>query len=131
MFGAIAEYKRIKEVVEIFKVLGEKDKLIVAGFVKRWNQNYFNELKNLVDNKRIFLKGSLIPDEDVPYFLNSADCVIFNYRNVLTSGGAELALSYKKKIIIPDSGCIREMKSSDIFKFDGDLKSLEKIIRNL
>jgi beta-1,4-mannosyltransferase len=131
MFGAIAEYKRIKEVVEIFKVLGEKDKLIVAGFVKRWNQNYFNELKNLVDNKRIFLKGSLIPDEDVPYFLNSADCVIFNYRNVLTSGGAELALSYKKKIIIPDSGCIREMKSSDIFKFDGDQKSLEKIIRNL
>jgi beta-1,4-mannosyltransferase len=118
MFGAIAEYKRIKEVVEIFKVLGEKNKLIVAGFVKRWNQNYFNELINLVDNKRIFLRGSLIPDEDVPYFLNSADCVIFNYRDVLTSGGVHLALVYKKLVITPWSGCLKELQSSQINFFE-------------
>jgi beta-1,4-mannosyltransferase len=128
MFGAIAEYKRIKEVVEIFKALGEKNKLIVAGFVKRWNQNYFNELKNLADSKRILLKGSLIPDKDVPYFLNSADCVILNYGDVLTSGGIHLALSYKKLIIAPFSGCLKELQNTRINFFEPGSEREENLL---
>lgn len=120
MFGAIAKYKRIKEVVEIFNALGEKNKLIIAGFVKRWNQTYFDELKYLSDNRRIFLQGSLIPDEDVPYFLNSADYVIFNYRDVLTSGGIHLALGYGKPVITPLSGCLKELNSERINFFEPD-----------
>jgi len=134
MFGAIAEYKGIKEVIEIFKSLNEKNKLIIAGFVKRGNHKYFNELKALSDNKRIFLDGSLVPDEDVPYFLNSADYTIFNYKDILTSGGVALAMSYKKNIIAPLIGCLKEFKNEKIIFFDANEKrneNLSSIIKKL
>ncbi len=131
MFGAIAEYKGIKEVIEIFKSINEKNKLIIAGFVKRGNHKYFNELKTLSDNNRIFLEGSLIPDEDVPYFLNSADYTIFNYKDILTSGGIELAMSYQKKVIAPQLGCIKDIEYSGLIIFDGKKESLEQIITTL
>ena len=132
MFGAIAEYKGIKEVIEIFKNLGDKNKLIIAGFVKKGNQNFFNELKNLSDDKKIFLEGSIIRDEDIPYFLNSADYVIFNYKDILTSGGVHLALNYNKPVIIPAAGCLRELKEEDINFFevnDFRKENLQKVIK--
>jgi glycosyltransferase involved in cell wall biosynthesis len=134
MFGAIAEYKGIKEVMEIFKNLNEKNKLIIAGFVKKGNLDYFNELKNLSDNRNIFLEGRLIPDEEVPYFLNSADYVIFNYRDILTSGGVHLALNYKKSVLVPYAGCLKEIKGNLINFFDmkeSRKQNLKKLIINL
>lgn len=131
MFGAIAEYKGIKEVIEIFKKLSDENKLIIAGFIKKGNQNYFNELVNLSDNSKIFIEGSIIPDEDVPYFLNSADYVIFNYRDILTSGGVILAMNYKKNIIAPSLGCINEINYAALTRFDRNEKSLEQVILSL
>jgi glycosyltransferase involved in cell wall biosynthesis len=58
MFGAIAEYKGIKEVIEVFKKLNENNKLIIAGFIKKGNINYLNDLKKSADNKNIFVEGS-------------------------------------------------------------------------
>lgn len=131
MFGAIAEYKGIKEVVEIFKNLHEKNKLIIAGFVKKGNPDYFKELKNLADNRNIFLEGRLIPDKDVPYFLNSADYVIFNYRDILTSGGVVLAMNYKKNIIAPSLGCIKEMNNPALIRFDRKEVTLEQVLQSI
>ncbi len=127
MFGAIAEYKGIKEVIEIFKNLGDKNKLIIAGFVKKGNQNHFNELKNLSDDKKIFLEGGIIPDEDVPYFLNSADYVIFNHKDILTSGGVVLAMNYKKNIIAPSLGCIKELQNEQVNFFEANDKRKENL----
>jgi hypothetical protein len=123
MFGAIARYKGIKEVMEVFNesdaretVKGRK-KLLVAGFIKKGNRDYYRDLKKFVD-ERIFLLGNLIPDEDVPFFFNSADYVIFNYEDVLTSGAVHLALAYKKPVIIPFLGCLKELKGSGIYSFE-------------
>ncbi|OGU77759.1 MAG: hypothetical protein A2V93_10815 [Ignavibacteria bacterium RBG_16_34_14] len=127
MFGSIAEYKGIKEVIEIFNKLDNKNKLIIAGFIKKGNQNYFNELKNLSDNKKTFLEGSIIPDEDVPYFLNSADYVIFNYKDILTSGGVVLAMSYKKNIVVPSLGCLKELRDEQVKFFEVNKRSRENL----
>jgi glycosyltransferase involved in cell wall biosynthesis len=134
MFGAIAEYKGIKEVIEIFNNSENKNKLIIAGFVKKGNQNHFNELKNLTDRKKIFLEGRTIPDEDVPYFLNSADYLIFNYRDILTSGGAVLAMNYQKNIIAPALGCLKELQNEKIIFFEANERrkeNLSKIIKEI
>lgn len=134
MFGAIAEYKGIKEVIEIFKTLESNYKLVIAGFIKKGNLKYLNELQNIVDEKNIFLEVRLVPDEDVPYFLNSADYNIFNYRDILTSGGVFLAINYRKKIIAPALGCLKELNKENIIYFDADEKrnrNLKEIIHNL
>jgi hypothetical protein len=73
----------------------------------------------------------IISDEDVPYFLNSADYTIFNYRNTLTSGGIILAINYNKKIIAPASGCIKEMKYPGLIKFNRKDITLEQILLSL
>jgi beta-1,4-mannosyltransferase len=133
MFGAIAEYKGIKEVINIFKDMNGNKKLIIAGFVKKGAQSYFDYLKNIADKKQIFLAGRMIPDEEVPYFLNSADCLIFNYRDILTSGGVYLALSYNKPAVAPLSGCLKEIRSEFINFFETDnnrIKNLFNAINN-
>lgn len=127
MFGAIAEYKGIKEVINIFNTLDGNKKLVIAGFVKRSNNKYFEEIRNMSDNKKVFVIGEMIPDEVVPYFLNSADCLIFNYKNILTSGGIYLALSYGKPAIFPREGCVTEMKNNLIHFFDTGNNRIQEI----
>lgn len=120
MFGAIAEYKGIKEVINIFEGLDKKNKLLIAGFIKRGNEKYFNELQSTAGKENIFIVGEVIPDDDVPNFFGSADCAIFNYRDVLTSGGVHLALAYKRPVIAPLSGCLKELRSDNINFFETD-----------
>ena len=118
IFGAIAEYKGIKEVINIFNGLDKRNKLLIAGFIKRRNNDYYSELQLISNKENIFIIGEMISDKDVPYFFCSADCTIFNYRNVLTSGGIHLALAYKKHVIAPLSGCLKELRNDQINFFE-------------
>ncbi len=127
MFGEIAEYKGIKEVVEIFNKLNEKKKLIIAGVVKKGNEKYYNEILVTIKNKdRVFICDKRIPDEDVPLFLNSCDYALFNFNDVLTSGSVILALNYNKKIVVPEKGCLKELNGQNVIHFNNqnDLKKI-------
>lgn len=118
-FGYIAEYKGIIEVIEIFKNLGQQKVLLIAGPVKRSNEKYFGRIANSAkDSSNILLINEYIPEEDVAIFFNACDCVLFNFHDILNSGGVELALSYHKKIIIPNQGCLKEIQGENIYKFD-------------
>ena len=81
-------------------------------------------------NKNVVLINSLIPDDNVKYFFNSADFLIFNYYDVLTSGGVMLALSYNKKAIAPSMGCIAEIDDDNLILFDNqnDSTNLENTL---
>lgn len=118
VFGAIAKYKGIKEIIGIFKQEIRNHYLIVAGVIKKGSQKYFNELKNeSAGCSNIILLGEMIPNEDLPLFFNSSDCVVFNYEEILTSGGVMTALSFGKKVIAPSIGCISEIKDENIYLF--------------
>jgi glycosyltransferase involved in cell wall biosynthesis len=118
MFGEIAAYKGIKEVIEIFNYLEQDKKLIIAGTVKKGNEKYYSEMLSLIKNdKQILIESKRINDEDVPVFFNSIDFVLFNFRDVLTSGSVVLALNYKKDVIIPQMGCLNEIVGKNVIKF--------------
>ena len=128
MFGEVAEYKGIKEVIRIFNTLDEKKKLVIAGTVKKGNTKYFNELLSSIKNdEQILVYNRRIPDEDVPLFLNSCDYAIFNYRNVLTSGSVVLAINYNKRIIISSMGCLKELKGENVIHFK-NIEELKNIL---
>ena len=128
MFGEIAEYKGIKEVVEIFNNLDEKNKLVIAGVIKKGNRDYFKKVLESVKNKeQILTYIERIPDYDVPLFFNACDTAIFNFNNVLTSGSVVIALNYDKKIIIPAKGCLKELKGPNIVQFNNS-KELQNIL---
>lgn len=131
IFGAIADYKGIIETAELFKTKFKDKTLLIAGYVKQWDKHYYKKLiEQTSDSKNIFVLGDkIVPDEDLSLFYNSADCIIFNYKDVLTSGGVMMALSYNKKTIAPSLGCIKEIQNKNLHLFNSnDLGSLEDLI---
>lgn len=132
VFGAIAKYKGIKEIIEIFKKEIKNHYLIIAGAIKKGNIKYFNELKNeSLGCGNIILLGEMIPNEDLPLFLNTSDYVIFNYEEILTSGSVMMALSFGKKVIAPAMGCISELTSENIYLFQRETGNSENLRNTL
>jgi len=131
VFGQIAKYKGIEGIVDAFLKAGNNYKLIIAGTVKKGSEEYFENIRQKTsDTEGISIIDRIIPDEDVSLFFNSADYVVFNFTDVLTSGAVVLALSYNKNIIIPGTGCLKESEGPLITKFLGQAE-LEKTIKNL
>lgn len=119
MFGNISAYKKILETAQIFTALPRHKKLLIAGPVKKGQLNVYHELKKVASkNSNILLYPHFISEESVPLYHNVADCVLFNYREILTSGGVALARSYNRPIIAPKLGCLKEVQGEDIFLFD-------------
>ncbi len=128
MFGEIAKYKGIKEVVEIFNNLDERKKLVIAGVIKKGNEKYFKEVLLSIKNKEEFLiSPKRIPDDDVPLFFNSSGYALFNFSDLLTSGSVMLALNYNKKIIIPFKGCLKELNGQNVIQFN-NIEELKNIL---
>lgn len=132
IFGNIARYKRIGKVVDIFSRLSNKNELIIAGKVKKGNQKLFKRLNRKVkENKNIKIIGRFIPDERVPYFLNSADYLIFNHYKLIASGAIELAFSYDKPVLAPRKGCLKEQFNHPKVHLFESQEELENLMQKL
>lgn len=108
MFGSIAPYKGIDEVAALFAEQRIPGTLLIAGRVKG-QPGSASRLRTLAANgENIRLLLQMIPEEDVPGFMAAADVLLFNYRDILTSGGVALAQSYGKRVIVPLKGCLAE-----------------------
>jgi len=118
IFGLIDEYKGILEIIEIFPDEQGKVLLIIGGNRKN-NKNYISKInEKLRLKKNILFYNNFIPTSDLMMFLNLSDKVVFNFKEILTSGSVELALSFEKKIIIPNKGCLKDITGPNIKKFD-------------
>lgn len=127
MFGYIADYKGIWEVVELVKSVSPQIQLLIAGPVKWGNENYWEKVSEAAaGNTDIFLAGDFIPENQMPVLMSAADYVLFNYRDILNSGGVVLAMNYRQQIIAPARGCLKELSDKNItlFQDEGELKQI-------
>jgi glycosyltransferase involved in cell wall biosynthesis len=127
MIGHISEYKGIAEVCEVFKSEPIQKKLIIAGPVKKGQMKYYKALRRLLKtSENIILIPQFINEESVPEFMNAPDYLIFNFKNVITSGGVHLAMSYQKPAILPETECMKELHGENFhfFKTSDELKEL-------
>lgn len=130
MFGQIAEYKGIIEVINIIKNCNFNKRLLIVGTLKGGNELYYEKmLKSTLDVGNINIVCKFIPDSDVQYFINAADILVFNYNDILTSGGVLLALSYNKIVFAPNIGCISDIESDNLLKFNS-YAELTKLIEH-
>jgi len=131
MFGHISPYKQIDKVCTIFEDEPLNKKLLVVGPVKKGQMAYFKKIrKTSQEMNNVILIPQFIKEDCVPEFFNAADFLVFNYRDVLASGGVPLAKSYDKTIILPEKGCLKEQKGKNL-KFFKSQKELKEIIREL
>jgi beta-1,4-mannosyltransferase len=74
--------------------------LVVAG--KPLRANYADEIRKLAANKKnVRLELAWQSDDSLKRWLAAANCVVFHYRVILTSGAACLARSLGIPILIP------------------------------
>lgn len=130
VFGQMAKYKGIKELLEFTSKIDENFTIIFAGKIKDGNKNYVDTLKNYESKKNIFI-NEYISDENLSMLFNLSDCVLFNYQDILTSGGVVLALNYNKYTIAPNKACIGEIEDSNLHLYNSDSELSDEILKVL
>jgi glycosyltransferase involved in cell wall biosynthesis len=118
-FGHIRPYKGLNRLLSSFSNANLTDcLLVIAG--QPANPTLDAKLRATIrkhPNIRYF--PGFIPDEQLQYFFNAADVVVFPYENILTSGAVVLAMSFGKACIAPRLGAIPDyLDSSGAFLYD-------------
>ena len=100
MFGTISPYKGIDEILAFWSHNKPPAALAIIG--RPILPEYVAQvttLTNAADN--IVTHFERLSDEELHHWLSAADCVIFNYRNIFTSGAASLTRSYGIPLLFP------------------------------
>lgn len=132
--GLIKPYKGVQDLIREFHHLPDKNcRLIIAG--KPESEDLAQNIEdNIGGDRRILTSFGFVPNRKIQVYMNAADVVVFPYRNILTSGGALLAMSFGKPVLAPNLGCIPELlKDSGNFLFDTNgtrdlLSALERAV---
>lgn len=98
-FGLVREYKGLDILIEACNLLPEKYRIIAAG------ENYTD---HNYESPRLLWKNSFIPDSDVGTWFNAADIVVLPYRSASQSGIAQIALAFRKPMVVTDKGGLAE-----------------------
>jgi len=118
-FGSIKTYKGIPELISAFKDAKLKEALLlVVGRCS--NVALDEEITDKVDgHANVRYVNNFINDADVQLYMNTADVVVFPYKEVLTSGAVVLAASFGKACIAPKIGCMIDvLDQGDICLYD-------------
>jgi glycosyltransferase involved in cell wall biosynthesis len=120
MFGAIEPYKGIEDVIEFWKKEKPEARLAIIG--KPISEQYAARITGLAaGSSRILLRFGWVPDEQLKLWLSAADCVLFNYRAIFTSGAACLARSFGVPLLIPERLRTVDLDEPSplVFRFEG------------
>ncbi|PBC73334.1 glycosyltransferase [Fibrobacter intestinalis] len=111
--GAIKPYKNIELLISAFN----SSSLAKYGFTllirgNCLNNEYSNRIKNLSEKKEcVIFDPTFIPTNEMYDYLDQSICLVapYNNKSTLNSGTLWMALSYKKTIIIPEIGSIKDI----------------------
>jgi beta-1,4-mannosyltransferase len=129
--GYIRPYKGVLDVISAFKELGLTNaQLIICGNISINEERKVIE-KEIYKENNIKLVSHYINDEDMSSYLALADVMVYPYKDILTSGGLLLGMSYKKACIASNVGSMPEfLDEKFLFTDFSDLKQKMKLISN-
>jgi glycosyltransferase involved in cell wall biosynthesis len=122
----------VPELIEAFKLIKDRSiQLVIAG--KTYPDEVEQKIRVQIEgHENIHFHPGFVPDQQIQVFMNASDVVVLPYRNILTSGGVILAMSFAKACIAPRKCCLGEvLDNSGAFLYDLELeiiKSLETTI---
>jgi beta-1,4-mannosyltransferase len=120
VFGTISPYKGTDELVRFWVQAHVPHHLVVVGPIL--SDEYASGLTRLAhDCPTIDLRMSRewLDNETLRAWLSASDCVIFNYREIFTSGAAALARSYGVPLLIPQRLFFTDLQEphTHVFRF--------------
>lgn len=132
--GQIKKYKNIELLINAFnKCNFNKEKLIIVGNCK--SIEYQNELRKLSNNDNIIFDFKFIDDDDMVKYLNTADVLVLPYdiESSLNSGTIIMAFSYKKTVISPKIGTLKDINKDFYYtyKYSSSKEHLYELINKM
>jgi glycosyltransferase involved in cell wall biosynthesis len=119
MFGAMEPYKGIEEIIDFWKSHKPDADLAIVG--KPMSEDYAASLsRRASDVPSVFFKPGWLSDEHLRDWLSAADCALFNYQHIFTSGAACLSRSWGIPVLIPSRLATVDLDepSPFVFRFD-------------
>ena len=100
IFGMVEPYKGQEEIIKWWRTAATDTTLAIVG--KPMTTEYRDHLlRRIGDAKNIIPRFEWLPDDALRDWLCAADCTIFNYQNIFTSGAANLARSWGLPMVLP------------------------------
>jgi beta-1,4-mannosyltransferase len=100
MFGAVEPYKGQEEVIAWWRQNQPGVTLALVG--QPITPEYSESITRMIaGDPKITARFGWVPDEQLRLWLSAADATIFNYREIFTSGAANLARSWGLPILLP------------------------------
>jgi hypothetical protein len=100
MFGTVEPYKGLEDVIGWWKDVKPSIRLAIVG--RPATDQYAAHMNRTVgDASQILTRFEFLSDDALSLWLCAADVVIFNYREIFTSGAATLARSYGVPQLLP------------------------------
>jgi beta-1,4-mannosyltransferase len=115
VFGTVSPYKGTDELLRWWSQNQPACRLVVVGRVL--HRAYADALESLAGSSpqiELRLDENWLSDEQLCRWLRAADCTVFNYRTVYTSGAAALALLIPRRLETIDLG----EPHSHVLRFD-------------
>jgi glycosyltransferase involved in cell wall biosynthesis len=128
-FGRIRTYKNVPHLVRTFGQLSDpRTQLVIAGLPEAIVADELQEFQAKGDT-RIHWHLDFIPEAMTSVYFQAADLVVLPYREILNSGGALLALSQNRPVLVPDKGSLGELQARVghewVRTYTGELSSAE------
>lgn len=127
-FGKVAGYKGVEELLAAFADLqeGTPARLTVAGHCADADLR-----GRLARAGNVRLRLAHVPEQDLAGLLAGADVVVLPFREVTTSGSAELALSHARPLIVPDLPALASLPAGAVLRYDRSVRGLAAAIAEL
>jgi len=117
LFGSIQRYKGAMDLLDAFDTLRRMRpdrslKLVIAG--KPVDRDHVEEIAaRVATTPGARLIASAMEERDIQSLFNGADAVVAPYRRTLNSGVALLAATFRRPLIAPGSGGVKETYAED------------------
>lgn len=136
LFGNISMYKGIEEMLNLISSAELDVDILIAGPIKKGESLLSDRINRRTEtNPNLHLLYRFIEEKWIPYIFGATDICVFNFSSIFTSGSVEMALSYRKKIIAPQMGCLNELTDTEqvyLFSKKSDkIKVLKDVIAEL
>jgi glycosyltransferase involved in cell wall biosynthesis len=130
-FGGIKKYKGVDILLRSFASLPSKlqsqTELKIAGSASIEMKSLYSIAARLGIEEHVKWDIRYIPDEEVPMLFESADLVVFPYRNADQSGALMTALPYGKPIVATDVGGFSKILTDDVHGYLVEPESPESL----
>jgi len=120
-FGQVEPYKGVEDLLTAFSRLPESvgARLTIAGRCRDPDLR-----RRLTAGRNVRLRLEYIPACEVTPLMAEADSVVLPFRQVTTSGSAELALAHGRPLIVPDLPGLAGLPEDAVIRYDGSVDGL-------